>query len=367
MKKFTKSLIAMCAICNISLFSASAQFKPEVDLGLLTHMYVKTEQVGYGSYRASDLDSDYAYGIGINHMRIMFDAKITEKDFLFVQTESNAILGTDGEKSASIRILDAMYMHKFSDKVNISAGKILAAYNRNNIQGTAALLTNDFGTFQCEWNSAMQDDAGRSIGVNLGGALLNDKLIYNIGAFLGHKFTDENGEDVGYLDSPLRYIGRLQYDFFDRDKYAGTNLGEGKTLSLGVGFDTQGAYVNGGVDAYFDMPVGALGSLTANLAYAAMTGGDETDKYYVEGLPAKDVYFAELGYYFKDVKLQPWVKYELMSEKHGGMDDTIYGGGLSYFFSGYKANLKLAYSVRENSILNKSYNQVLLALHLFIL
>lgn len=336
-------------------------------MGLLSHMYVKSQQLGYGSYTTSEDNSDYAGGVGINHMRIMFDAQLTEKDFLFVQTESTALLGTDGEKTADIRLLDIMYTHKFNNSFNLWAGKILAAYNRNNIQGTGTLLANDFGTFQCEWNGAMGDDAGRSIGVGLGGGFFEDKLIYSINALLGHKFAGEDGEDVGYRESPMRYMGRLQYNIFDCDKYAGSNLGEGKTLTFGLGFDTQGAYVNGGIDAYFDMPVGALGSLTVNLAYSAMTGGDETDKYYVEGVPAKDVYFAELGYYFNDTKLQPWVKYELMSEKHGGVDDSIYGGGLSYFFGGYKANLKLAYTLRENSIINKTYGQAILALHLFIL
>ncbi len=330
-------------------------------------MYTKTQQEGYGSYTLSDTSSDYNYGIGVNHVRIIFDTKLSEKDFLFVQTESTASLGTDGVKSASIRILDAMYTHKFNNAFNLSAGKILAAYNRNNIQGTATLLADDFGTFQCEWNSAMQDDAARSIGIVLGGSLLEDKLSYNISGLLGRKFSADEDSEASYQDSPLRYIGRLQYNFFDVDKYAGTNLGEGKTFTLGVGFDTQGAYINGGIDAYYDMPVGALGSLTVNLAYASMTGGDESDKYYVEGIPAKDVYFAELGYYFKDLKLQPWVKYELMSEKHDGMDDTIYGGGVSYFFNGYNTSLKLAYTIRENSIVNKSYGQVMLSLQMFFL
>ncbi len=367
MKNFsTKVLFFICVLFSTNLFSAQAQFKPKLDVGLLTHMYVKTEQKGYGSVSNLDDNSDYFYGIGVNRIRIMLDAKLSEKDFMFVQTESNAVLGSDGEKAADIRILDAMYTHKFNSAINLSAGKILAAYNRNNIQGTATLLTPDFGNFQCEWNSAMQDDAGRSIGISLAGATLKQKLVYNIITLLGRKFEDENGEE-SYENSPIRYMGRLQYDFWDTDKYAGTNLGEGKTLSVGAGFDTQGAYVNGGVDAYLDMPVGRMGSLTTNLAYSWMTGGDKSAKYYVEGVPTKSVYFAELGYYFKDVKLQPWVKYELMNEHGGGLDDTIYGGGVSYFFNGYNTNLKLAYTLRENSVLNKSYGQVFLSLQLVIL
>lgn len=329
-------------------------------------MYAKTQQVGYGSYTPSEYNSEYNYGLGVNRVRVMADFKLSEKDYFFVQTDINAAFGVDGEKAGSMRILDAMYMHTFSDVFNISAGKILSAFNRNSYQGTGTLLTEDFGMLQAEWNNAMQDDAGRSVGVNFAGDIIKDKLVYNIGAFLGRKFSSEDGVE-DYKDSPLRYIGRLQYNFFDVDTFAGTNLGEGKTLSIAAGFDTQGAYISGGVDAYLDMPVGGLGSLTVNLAYTSMTGGDEEDKYYVEGIPAKDVYFAELGYYFKDVKLQPWVKYEMLSQKDNALDDAIYGCGVAYFFNGYNTNLKLAYNLRENSIVNKAYSQLMLSLQIFIL
>lgn len=368
MRNFTKLLVATAILCSISTTSALAQFKPEVNFGLLMQSFTQVQQEGYGSYTSTDYNSEYAYGIGVNHLRIMFDAKLTEKDYIFVETENNAIIGSNGDRSISMRVLDIMYEHRFSNAFKLSTGKILAAYNRNNIQSTATLLANDFGTFQCEWNGAMGNDAGRDIGINLAGNLSDDKVVYSIGGFLGHDFTEDEDVDLSeeYINNPIRFIGRLQYNFFDADQYAGTTLGEGKTLSVGVGFDTQGAYVNGGIDAYLDMPVGEKGSLTVNLAYASMTGGDETDKYYVADIPAKDVYFAEVGYYFKELKLQPWVKYELMSEKDSGIDDAIYGGGVSYYFNGHNTNIKLAYTSRENSVLNKSYNQITLALHLFI-
>ncbi len=363
MKNFTKSIICALMLCGMSVFTASAQFKPELNFGLLMHSYVQAQQQGYGATATPEYDSEYSYGVGIQRMRVLFDAKLSDKDYIFVETEINAALGTGGDKAASIRILDAQYDHKFNDAFTLSAGKILVAYNRNNLQGAATLLANDFGTFQCEWNGVLACDAGRDIGVNLGGGFLENKLRYSIGAFMGSTFTDADGDS--YLNSPLRFVGRLQYSFYDCDKYAGTNLGEGKTFTIGGGFDTQGEYVGGGVDAYLDMPVGKLGSLTANVAYSSMTGGSASEKYYV-AIPSKDVYFAELGYYFKDVKLQPWVKYELMSERNGGMDDTVYGGGLSYYFNGYNTNVKLAYTARENSILNKTYSQVQLQLQLFI-
>lgn len=366
MRKFTKSVISLFALCCLCVNPASAQFSPELNFGMLMHSYIQTQQSGYGSYSLSDYNTDYDLGVGIQRMRLMFDAQLTSKDYFYVSTEINATLGTNGDKGANMRILDVMYEHTFNNSFKLSAGKLLAAYNRNNIQAAATLLANDFGTFQCEWNSVMQCDAGRDIGINLTGGFFDQKLSYTIGAFLGRDFSDdtENTED-SHNNGPLRYVGRLQYDFLDRDKFAGSNLGEGKTFTIGAGFDTQGSYISAGIDAYLDMPLGASGSLTANLAYSAMSGGDESDKYYVD-LSARDIYFLELGYYFKNSKLQPWVKYELMSERHDGVNDAIYGGGLSYFFNGHNTNLKLGYSARKNSVLDKTYSQIQLQFQMSI-
>ncbi|MFI3302257.1 MAG: hypothetical protein SNH35_05590 [Rikenellaceae bacterium] len=354
MKNFTKSAIGALALCSMSVFSASAQFKPELNTGLLFHTYLQAQQEGFGS---TDSDSkDYGYEAAVYRARILFETKLSEKDYFFFETDISASINQQG-KTAAVRVLDAQYDHTFCDAFKLSAGKMLVSFNRNGLQTGGTLMANDFAYFQYNASGIMDNDCGRDVGINLSGSLLDKKLKYSVGAFMGHDFTSD--PDV------LRYIGRVQYNIIGEDNYSGTNLGEGKTLSVAAGVDNQGEYIAAGVDAFLDMPAGDAGSVTANFAYSWMTGGDSAKKYSV-ALPEQDVVFLELGYYFKSCKLQPWVKYELSSVRDGGMDDTVYGGGLNYFFNGYGTNVRLSYLARENSVINKSFSSVQLQLQLFI-
>lgn len=330
MKNFTKLRISALALCIVSVFAASAQFKPELNTGLLFHTYLQAQQGGVGSTESGS--TDYGYEAAVYRARVLFDVKLTDKDYFFFETDISASINQQ-EKTASIRVLDAQYDHTFCPAFKLSAGKMLVSFNRNGLQTGGTLMANDFAYFQYNASGVMDNDCGRDVGINLSGAVLDNKLKYSAGAFMGHDYTSD--PDV------LRYIGRVQHNIFGNDNYSGTNLGEGKTLSLAAGVDTQGEYVAAGVDAFLDMPVGKAGSLTTNFAYSWMTGGDPAKKYSVD-LPEQDVVFLELDYYFKKSKLQPWVKYELSSQTGvGGMDDTVYGGGLNYFFNGYGTNVSL--------------------------
>ncbi len=354
MKNFTKSAISALALCSVSVFSASAQFKPELNTGLLFHTYLQAQQGGFGSTESGSVD--YGYEAAVYRARVLFETKLSEKDYFFFETDISASMNQQS-KTAAIRVLDAQYDHTFCDAFKVSAGKMLVSFNRNGLQTGATLMANDFAYFQYNASGIMDNDCGRDIGVNFSGALLDKKLKYSLGAFMGHEFT--TAPDV------LRYIGRVQYNIVGEDNYSGTTLGEGQIFSVAAGVDNQGKYVAAGVDAFLDMPAGDAGSVTANFAYSWMTGGDPSEKYYVE-LPEQNVVFLELGYYFKSCKLQPWVKYELASQTDGKLDDTVYGGGVNYFFNGYGTNVRLSYIARENSVINKSFSQVQLQLQLFI-
>ncbi|WP_220375839.1 hypothetical protein, partial [Salmonella enterica] len=72
---------------------------------------------------------------------------------------------------------------------------------------------------------------GRDLGVNFRGLVAKSKLEYRLGFFTGANISGT---------APVRTVGRLVYNFLDPDKsfyYAGTNLGKGRTISLGAGFD----------------------------------------------------------------------------------------------------------------------------------
>ena len=373
-------------------------FKPSINVGGIIHMFAGTQQNGYafGGNPASSNASKWKSDFTVYRGRILVGAQLSEKGNFFMETELNGFINgsndADGNKSLRLTpmILDAQYEHVFSDKFSAIGGLQLVSHNRNGLQGAASLMANDFTYYQYPYNlhpdSALQNNLGRDLGVNFRGFFADEKLEYRLGVFSGK--TNFTGTD----DSPLRVVGRVVYNLFDKDKsfyYSGTNLGKGKTLSIGAGVDTQGSYNAIGGDLFLDMPAGILGSVTLNGAYSYLTGGNNlTDKYsFAELIPTQATQYLELGYYFKDLKLQPWIRYERQdmnseSEQTGGISTsdfdkynstTVFGGGLNYWFNGYNTNLRLSYTSSTTEFQDikmndqkKTFGQVWLQLQLFI-
>ncbi len=373
-------------------------FKPSFSVGSIIHMYAGTQQKGFafgGDPSVADADewrSDFVVYRG----RILVGAQLSEKGNFFMETElSSSISGAndeDGNKSVRITpfILDCQYEHVFNPNFSIIAGLQLVSHNRNGLQGAAALMANDFTYFQYPYNlhpnSPLQGNLGRDLGVNVRGFLLGEKMEYRLGFFSGR--TSYTGEDK----SQVRTVGRLVYNIFDKDKsfyYSGTNLGKGKTLSIGGGIDAQGTYVSAGGDVFLDMPTGDAGSVTLNAAYSYISGGNDTTKTYsfAKIIPAQNTQYLELGYYLKALKIQPWIRYEKQAvnskdQQTGGLPvdvfdkystTTVLGGGVNYWFNAYNTNLRLSYTTSTTTFMNntgseetKTYGQVWLQLQLFI-
>lgn len=345
----------------------------KVNVGLLLQTYLQVQQNGFGATLDDVEDMDDAsartYGANLYRARVMFDANLTNKDYIFVSTELTASVGLSADKAASIKILDAQYQHTFNDALRLSAGKMLVSFNRNGLQSPNTLMANDYAFFQSAYNltesQPLQNDSGRDVGLSLAGSLYNGRLNYIAGAYSGCRdYTYLTGEE----SAPFRYVGRLQYNILGRDDYYGTLLGEGRSFSIGAGFDNQGGYYAVGADLFLDAPLGSTGSLTLNTAYSYMSGGNYNTKYNFSSLIAdSNVIFAEGGYYFKSLKLQPWVKFELMDRRVRELaDETVFGGGVNYFFNGYGSNLRLSYVARKNSMVGNYYGQTWLQLQVYI-
>ncbi|NIJ45968.1 hypothetical protein FHR24_002439 [Wenyingzhuangia heitensis] len=373
-------------------------FKPSIHVGGIIHMYAGMQQKGYafgGSPAATDA-SDWETDFTVYRGRVLIGAQLSKQGNFFMETElTTSVNGANdgtGNKSTRITpmILDAQYEHVFSDKFSVIGGLQLVSHNRNGIQGAASLMANDFTYYQYPYNlhpdSPLQNNLGRDLGVNFRGFFADEKLEYRLGFFSGR--TSFAGTD----ESPIRTVGRLVYNVFDKDKsfyYSGTNLGKGKTLSIGAGIDTQGDYKAIGADVFLDMPAGDLGSITLNGAYSYLTGGNDlTSEYtFADKIPTQGTQYLELGYYFKESKLQPWLRYERQDmnsedQQTGGLSTsdfdkynstTVLGGGLNYWFNGYNTNLRLSYTSTTKTFqdvsLNdqtKTYGQLWLQVQLFI-
>ena len=359
-------------------------FNPSFHVGVLAHTYVSIQQNGFGRSSAAASADKWVAGATLYRARIMTEARLSQRDYIFLETELTSPVGTGADKAAGIKILDARYDHRFCDQLAVSAGKILVSHNRNGLQTAGTLMVNDFTYFQYPYNMSkddpLQNDLGRDIGVNLSGGVSNGKLKYRIGAFAGRR--DFEGQQT----APLRTVGRLEYNFMDIDKYSGTNLGEGKTVTLAGGFDTQGTYRAAGGDLYADCPLGRAGSVTLNSAFSYISGGNDPDRKYsfASMIPRQNVQLVELGYYFKSCRIQPWVRYEKQNinaedRQTGGMDvnnfndlksTTVFGAGINWFFNGYNTNLKLSYvsmtkGIEEgDAIRQKAYGQIWIQLQL---
>ncbi|MDO4497490.1 MAG: hypothetical protein Q4B58_06660 [Bacteroidales bacterium] len=252
--------------------------------------------------------------------------------------------------------------------MTVSAGKMLVSHNRNGLQTASTLMDNDFTYFQYPYNMSkndpLQNDCGRDVGINLSGSA--NKFTYRLGAFSGRRKFE------GRTSAPLRTIGRVTYNWADADLYSGTNLGSGKTSTIGAGFDTQGSYCAYGVDYYLDYPLSSGSQITLNTAYSHITGGSADATFsFANLIPEQNVYFAEAGLYFPASKLQPWVKYERQDLCGSSKPTDVVGAGLNWFFNGYRTNLRLSWQgmSKEQVELDggsgkKMYNQVWLQLQL---
>ncbi|GHT32133.1 hypothetical protein FACS189434_03200 [Bacteroidia bacterium] len=372
-----------CVSLGSSFAQETSGFKPSFHAGVLVHTYVGAQQKGFGAGVVDSESSDWSPQASLYRGRIMTEAHLTPRDYVFFETELTATISADGStKNALMKVLDAQYDHKFADYLTVSAGKMLVSHNRNGLQTASTLMVNDFTYFQYPYNmsdeSPLQNDLGRDIGINLSGGFLENKLKYKLGAFAGNR--------TYFKDNALRYIGRLEYNFFDIDKYSGTNLGEGKTLTLAGGFDTQGTYVAGGADLFVDYPLSESGSVTFNGAYSYLSGGNDLSAKhsFADRIPKQNVFLAELGYYIKPLKLQPWLRFESQDvasedQQRGGLDaktfdqlnsTTVFGGGLTYFFNGYGTNVKLSYVSMKKGVIDgaevkdKAFGQIWLQLQL---
>jgi len=376
------------------------EFKPSFQVGSIVHMMASMAQVGYpGSAMSSEgKPEDWVKGAALYRGRILVGGQLSRKGSFFLETELPYPVGSwDGSKTgnknsqAFLVMLDCQYEHKFSEGFQVIAGSQLVSGNRNGLQGAASLMANDFTFYQYAYNTfaynagqPLNSNYGRDIGVNFRGLLLNSKLEYRLGFFTGR---------YKYGNEPLRTVGRLVYNFLDADKsfyYSGTNLGKGKTISLGVGADMQATYLNVGPDLFIDLPAGP-GSITLNTAFQYITGGTSTTSAFsfAQQIPTATIQLAELGYYFPSVKLQPWIRFENHAvsaddaQLHpAGIDkdvfnktnsSTVFGGGLNYFFNGYGTNLRLSYVTKTATTQTgptetetKAYGQAWLQLQFFL-
>ncbi len=293
----------------------------------------------------------YSQSLYLRRIRFVVAGAVAKDVSFFWQLDNPRLgnAGTTGAKSLNTGFLtqDAFAEWKIAgDKAIIDAGLFYTPQSRGVLNSSSATLTYDTPVFGTQQNTVTGGSGGRDLGLALKGYLAGDHFEYRAGVFDGQRQTG-TAQAAGSRNPP-RFAARLQYDVFDVEKgytYVGTNRGTKKILAIGAWGDGQGDFRSYGADALADIPI-AKDAVTAEADYLFYDGRTQFQQV-VGGiltplLPKQDVFFAQGGYHFKPLSVQPWVRYESLSfsgTRFRTGDQQRYSGGLNWYVSGQ--NLKV--------------------------
>lgn len=336
---------------------------PNIKVGALVQVQ------GIGSQEkttaAQDQNPDYkphwARQIQLRRMRILVGGNVSAQTLFFFESDSPLLGEVTGSGVKGIKmsmfVQDAYIQHTFVPEFSIIAGLQLVGITRNGLQSAATLMPVNYGAYTFMPSTPTDSYVGRDAGFAARGFLVDERLEYRLGMYSGRSFN---------LYTPLRYTARVNYNLMDREKgyfYTGSTLGKGSILAFGGGMDMETSFRGYAVDGFMDMPVFDLGSLTASASISFYDGGGESadSSYFTQNVPKQTIIFAEVGYLFREIGLQPVVKYEAQTvnedvAKHAGaatpealdLSNTLksgsrFGVGLNYFVNGHNFNAKLMY------------------------
>jgi len=190
---------------------------------------------------------------------------------------------------------------------------------------------------------------------------------------------DDNGNDIG--NSIVE--GYFRYNFWDKEStklpyQVGSYLGKKKVLGIGTGFFAHpngmynaelaehGSVFHFALDAFLDIPT-PLGGLTA---YASYLNFDYGDDYLSRWAGTGSTFYAHVGHYFQDVKLLPYVAYQVGNYDALTQNPIALDIGLNYMINGHHAKLTLEYHHIGNNPLEggpgQDVSQIRMQAHIFL-
>jgi hypothetical protein len=314
---------------------------------------------GWGDWTQDANSEGYSQNFFLRRIRFILLANVARGVSVFYQTDNARLgnAGATGNKNFNTGFItqDAFAEWKLAgDALMLDGGLFYTPQSRGVLNSSSTNLSFDTPTFGQAQVSVIAGNAGRDYGFGLKGYLAGDHLEYRADVFDGQRKNPTNqapplGPAAGSRNS-LRIAARLQYDFFDVEKgyvYVGTNRGARKILALGAWGDIQGDYKAYGADIFADIPVVGRDAVTAEADVLSYDGGTQFQTtvggVVIPLLPKQRAFFTDLGYYFDELKIQPYVRYERLSfdqDRFKTGDQIRYGGGLNWYISGQ--NLKLS-------------------------
>lgn len=296
--------------------------------------------------------SGYSQNFYLRRARFNVLANLPENVTVFFQTDDPRLgyAGATGQKNinSGFLIQDAYAQWNFlGNAMALQGGKFLVPTNRQIMTSVATFLALDLPNWAQQQGPIVEEDGGRDYGVGFNGALFGNHLTYRTGVFSGWRAPTSPQEaplgSAAGSRNPLFYAGRVQYDFFDTEyvySYPGTNLGKKKMVAIGAWGQGQGAYKGYGGDVFVDWPVNNGDAVTAEADYMHYDGHGFVfnDNGTNNTLPEQYTIYTNAGYYFCQLKLQPFVRYEFLHYDSDAINlakgQQRVGGGFNYYVYG---------------------------------
>lgn len=357
---------AIAAGLALALLSEPARAQVVIKVNDTVNFRLGFQLQQWADYLQDPVSQGYSQNFFIRRIRLYVAGSLA-KNVTFVMDTDNPRLGNAGTGTTTptknlatgFVVNEAFGEWKVfgNDQFILDVGKFLPYITRNSVQSTSSHLALDGGTFTFLQGAGTQSDSGRDLGFGAKTYLANDHLELRGGVFDGFR-APNNAGGAGSRNSP-RWVGRVVYNFFDPEKGyvpVGTNLGKKKILAIGGGFDTQSTYHDYGGDFMIDWPIGPTdaakgqNAVTAHLDYQHFDGGcglnpagtAHVTACQIPTLFEQDEIFSDLGFYFVDLKLQPFVRFEWDGFKENidhFRNSRRYMGGFNYYVA--QQNLKI--------------------------
>jgi hypothetical protein len=320
----------------------------------------------------SDLDDDGSWDdetdFRVRRARFRLKGTVNKYVSAFIQTESGS---EDGGSGTDMRIIDSWVSLTYNNWAQLFAGQHMAPSSRQATTSSGGLMAIDRpgnNTKNLTWGArALSRFSTTTVGETNDSNISGANAVRDVGmTFFGSgSFSDtthlkyyagvyDGVQNATTDDDNLRTTMRAQLNFFDAEAgyfNLSTYLGKKKTVGFGISFDAQdevqnataggaGDYEYYSIDAFVDWPLGP-GYLTAEAAYSDLDLDDATQ---AASQSQGDGYYIQAGYYIN--QWQPWFLYEEWDGDSSINDAGDYDSfriGVSYFFKGHNANVKLGY------------------------
>jgi hypothetical protein len=287
--------------------------------------------------------TDSSENLFFRRLRFIAGGKITPKLSFFVESDAPNLgkKAANGDRIHDFFLQDAYVSYAFRPEFQLDGGMLLTSVSHNSGQSAASLLAIDYGAYSFLASDPTRSKIGRDYGLQARG-YIKKHLEYRVGIFRGNRNHDG--------DFPYRYLARIVYYPLEADTgffYTGTTHGQKKIIGIGATVDRQGDYSANSADFFLDHPLKNGDAVTVQANFIRYDGGDS-----FKTLPKQNDWLLEGSYYFKKIKLGPYVQFASRDLSNpNSLDDSKVQGGIAYWIQKHKVNVKVGYGklLKDNS------------------